>query len=73
MIYLLFNLHTNRAPFSKIRSLFLQNQGTCFLFSQKGRGDVPPSPPPASSAFLMLFLLCLQFRSLAALDVLNIF
>ena len=38
-------MHTNRGHFFKIRALFLQNQGTFFLFLKKGGGDLPPFPP----------------------------
>ena len=32
----------HRALFSKIRAPSLQNPDTCLLFSEKGRGDLPP-------------------------------
>ena len=34
-------MHTNRTLFCRIKTLFLQNQGTFFLFSTKGNGDSP--------------------------------
>ena len=37
--------YKRKVLFSKIRSLFLQNKGTFFLFSKKGRGDTPASCP----------------------------
>ena len=41
---------TNRAHVSKVSALLLQNQGTFFLFSEKGRGDLLFPPTPASCA-----------------------
>ena len=37
--------YKRKGLFHKIRSLFLQNKGTFFLFSKKGRGDTPASCP----------------------------
>ena len=54
---LVFQMHTNRALFSKIRTLFLKNQGIFFHFHNRAGDTYPPVPTQLHVCCVILFSL----------------